>query len=335
MIREMMLYHTKRDGNPAEILSRSRQLLEFIANAAGGDNEYQSFIRKEIGQMFSRPNYGLFHDELEDNYHPVYFHEFLSHAARHGLQYLSEANYFDMRPDAPGTSAPAALAELGGDPLIREQYLDFVRCRRFRQTLLCHQEIALDRTVRPERLKAFVFASPARQVPLEAGSEKGAEEFHGPQDSKIKTAHPLVLQILRILIAAWPRSVPFPGLEVAASDSESACDILHALFGSGLIEVRTASPEFAITPGERPTASPLARMQAAASLPITTLRHTMISTNGAMENRLISLLDGTRTRADLFAELAPLVQSDKPASELEAELEISLNTLGRLCLLVA
>lgn len=335
MIREMMLFHNRGVQNPAEILSRSRQLLEYIASTAGGDDEYHSFIRKEVEQMFSRPDYGLFHDELEENYHPVHFHDFVAHANRHGLQYLSEANYFDMRPEALGTSVSPVLAELGGDPIVREQYLDFARCRRFRQTLLCHQEIALDRPVRAERLKAFHFASPARKVVTEGDQDQGAEEFHGPQDSKIKTAHPLVLQILHGLIAAWPRAVRFEDLPGVASDPAAACDILHALFGSGLVEVRTASPELAVTPGVRPVASPLARMQAARSTPITTLRHTVLTTNGAMENRLISLLDGTRTRGDLVDELAPLLQTGKSISELEAELDVSLNTLGRLCLLVA
>ena len=41
--------------------------------------------------------------------------------------------------------ARSVLSQL--DPITREQYLDFVRCRRFRQTLLCRAGVALDRAI--------------------------------------------------------------------------------------------------------------------------------------------------------------------------------------------
>ena len=40
------------------------------------------------------------------------------------------------------------------EPLVREQYLDFAKCRRFRQTLLCH-EASGDRSVGRETIAGF------------------------------------------------------------------------------------------------------------------------------------------------------------------------------------
>jgi SAM-dependent methyltransferase len=340
MMREMMLFHTRGVEDPSQVLTRARQLLEFISTASAKDPEYQSFVNQEIEAQLGRPDYGLFHDELEDNNHPVYFHDFAAHAARCGLQYLAEANYFDMRPESAGAADSPVWNEVADDPILREQYLDFARCRRFRQTLLCHQHIPLDRTIQAGRLASLYFASPARRVQSAPGPDSradaaGAEEFHGPQKSKIKTAHPVVLSIVHQLVDAWPAAVPYSALSVGDAGSQTVFEILHALYSSGLIEIRTAPPHMTLVPGERPVASPLARLQASRGVPITTLRHTAIVTGGDVERRLISLLDGTRTRAALFAELAPLLITGKSEAELQIELETSLNTLGRLCLLTA
>ena len=35
----------------------------------------------------------LLHDDLGDEYHPAWFHEFADHSARHGLQYLGDAEF--------------------------------------------------------------------------------------------------------------------------------------------------------------------------------------------------------------------------------------------------
>jgi SAM-dependent methyltransferase len=331
MLRDMMKFHSRHTKDPARTLSRSRELLEFIAAAPGADDAYRSFMNHEIEAIFNRPDYGLFHDELEENYQPVYFHEFADHAARHGLQYLSEANYFDMQPDDRGLSEAPVFAELGDDPILRDQYIDFARCRVFRQSLLCHREIALDRTAPKERLTQLFLASPAGII----SSEDGEVDFRGPNNSRIKTAHPVVLHLMHALMDVWPRAISYRELVPEHADRNEVCEILHGLFGAGLIEARIASPNLATRPGERPLASPLARLQAAGNLPLTTLRHMTIVTGGGIENRLISLLDGTRTRVDLLAELMPLLNPQKTYPEHLSELDISLTALARLGLLIS
>jgi cyclopropane fatty-acyl-phospholipid synthase-like methyltransferase/methyltransferase-like protein len=337
MIRDMMRFHTSGVEAPDEILSRCRQLLQFVCFASGRDPDYQAFIQHETEQMFSRPSYGLFHDELEEHYHPVYFHEFAAHAARCGLQYLAEANYFDMTTDSVGGMDSPVFDEVAGDFLLREQYLDFARCRRFRQTLICHDDIPLKRDLQLDVFQDCYFASPAKKVAPSADEEleEGVEEFHGPKSSKVKTAHSVVLRIMHRLVDAWPAAIPFSGLSTSESERNSDLKVIHALYSSGLIEARTVPPTFAISASERPVASPLARWQAIRNVPITTLRHTTIVTSGDIERRLISLLDGTRTRVELYAELAPMLSTNKPEEELKAELETTLNTMGTLCILSA
>jgi hypothetical protein len=137
------------------------------------------------------------------------------------------------------------------------------------------------------------------------------------------------------LVDTWPLAVPYDRLPFVDADQKAVFEILHSLFASGLLEIRTSQPHMAVTPSERPSTSPLARMQAARGVPVTTLRHVSIGASGDVERRLISLLDGTRTRAQLVSEISPLLTTSKTASELESELETSLTTLGRLGLLTS
>ncbi|MGA7706070.1 MAG: hypothetical protein WB998_14395, partial [Solirubrobacteraceae bacterium] len=56
--------------------------------------------------------------------------------------------------------------------------------------------------------------------------------------------------------------------------------------------------------GERPTVSPLARAQRAAGLPaLSSLLHANVRLDGELEAGTLELLDGTRTLAEVAAEL--------------------------------
>ena len=99
----------------------------------------------------------LFHDDLAPINDPVWFREFAAHAQRHGLQYLGEA-------DSHKTFDPAMeqAAGVAADVIEREQYVDFLKLRRFRQTLLCREEIPLDRAIGPARMDEFLFSENKR-----------------------------------------------------------------------------------------------------------------------------------------------------------------------------
>ena len=75
------------------------------------------------------------------------------------------------------------------------------------------------------------------------------------------------------------------------------------------------APDLITTPSERPVASALARLQAADGTRVTTLRHRSVDVPDELGRRLIGLLDGTRDRAALAAELG------RPTDELERSLE--------------
>jgi hypothetical protein len=101
-------------------------------------------------------------------------------------------------------------------------------------------------------------------------------------------------------------------------------------YTSGFIELHGHRPAVTFTPGERPTASPLARREAAVGNHVTTLLHTTLRLDDEPSRKLIQLMDGTRDRAALAAGLAGLV----PADQLAVGVENSLAWLAKAGLLM-
>ena len=160
-LRDMLCFHTARLDDPGERIERARELLRFLIAGWPEGHGFGAIMRRYAERLFERSDETLFHDELADVNEPVYFHEFEAHAARHGLQYLAEADFFEMQTGVlPDEVAGELLAV--EDPVRREQYLDFLKGRMFRQTLLCRAELALDRSPRPLALEGLAVSSPAR-----------------------------------------------------------------------------------------------------------------------------------------------------------------------------
>ena len=87
----------------------------------------------------------------------------MERAARHGLQFLSEADYFEAQYFDYAAEVTEQLRQLGEqDVLAKEQYLDFLKGRSFRQTLLCRDSIKLHRSPDPERVRDFYISSEAK-----------------------------------------------------------------------------------------------------------------------------------------------------------------------------
>ncbi|MCU1258939.1 MAG: Methyltransferase, partial [Bryobacterales bacterium] len=117
--------------------------------------------------------------------------------------------------------------------------------------------------------------------------------------------HPVVIRVMERLIEAWPRALHFEELmeHVGGNHRTAQCEILLATFAAGLVQLHMWRPVFSTVPGERPVASPLARLQAESGSALTTLRHTSVEAKGRLERKLITLLDGTRDLAALRLEL--------------------------------
>ncbi|MDQ3906809.1 MAG: class I SAM-dependent methyltransferase [Acidobacteriota bacterium] len=157
MLREMMLFHVRGIEDPRQRIEQARALLKFLAESQTDEDHYARLLRAEFARVVKYPAEHLYHDDLAEINEHFYFTQFASDAARHGLQYVSEAYYHRTHHRWRPPGAPNPLADLDDTPILREQYGDFVNCCRFRMTLLCRDDVALERAQRPEQMRQFFF----------------------------------------------------------------------------------------------------------------------------------------------------------------------------------
>jgi SAM-dependent methyltransferase len=321
MVREMMLFHTEQFPEAVQKVAQARALLDFLIETAGDpDSAYGKILRQEAETLGRTSDAYLFHEHFEEVNIPVYFHEFAARAAAKGLQYLAEARPLPL-PSNLTPHATATLQRLTTDRIHGEQYLDFMRNRTLRCTLLCHEQVAL----KPPSARAVLgmqitgLGRPTTTaidlgpgVPLEFGTQQGV---------KVSLQSPLLKAALLGLATAWPAAVPFAevwdgahallarnGHSAAAAEAvpEALAGALLKCFLAEVVELHVHAARFAVAAGERPVASPLARLQAARSGRVTSLRHRNIELNG-FERQLLGLLDGSRDCAALLDGLVEAV----------------------------
>ena len=205
---------------------------------------------------------------------PVWLHAFVAHAARYGLRYLADADLRTMNAAGVDAEGRALLATL--DPVTREQYLDFVRLRRFRQSLLCRADAPI-RALDPHRLRAMhASADPSLVRAAEAG--KVADLARG-LDPAGAGGGP-VRALLDALLAAWPASIAVPALPVDGALPAPLESILIRAFVASIVVLHMRPPAVVAVAGERPRASALARHEAATQPHVTSQLHTRVQIAG-------------------------------------------------------
>jgi SAM-dependent methyltransferase len=325
-LRDMMEFHSAGIEHPRERAAKARELLHFVVAGAPPDWPMAAAIRVQAERLLPRDDYSLLHDDLSEFNDAVHFHEFVAHAGAHGLQYLAEAEFFEMQTGVMPEPVQQALLAVE-DPIVRDQYLDFLKARMFRQTLLCHADARVDRSPRAAAVERLAFSSAA--VAAAEPDADGRVVFQGPGGSTLTTDHPDVVAALRRAADCWPAALWVRDLD---GDRAALCDALLRGFAANVLQLHECPPRLSTSPGERPEASPLARLQAADGEMVTSLRHRSVRLEDELARRLVTLLDGTRDRAALAAALRP--HTELADAELDAALERGLGGLARLALLV-
>ncbi len=371
MTREMMLFHVRGNEDPRDCMNQGLSLLQFILSQYPSEEKtrqdiYGAIVLEQF-EMLARHRHReqIYHDHLAEHYRPAYFYQFAAHAAQHGLQYLAEASYSDMQDYRFPPAVRALLAQFDDEHIVqREQYLDFLRGRSFRQTLLCRNDVKLQRKLNAEQIKSFYFSSDIEIMPAQPDfSPHVVAAFEGPKGARLQTDFPLAKAALVILKEAWPQFLSWDELQTAAvarvmhSQSESVtadqlqalAEILLAAFGSGVIKLHSHRPAIQLTVTSHPVAYRLARWQAQHSEVVTSLLHASVILENELNQRLLQLLDGTRDHAALMTDLTAVMESRLPltlkdgqaindraalAQMISDTLEENLQSCARLALLV-
>jgi methyltransferase-like protein len=367
-LREMMLYHTRHETDGHARAEKARDLIGFLAHAVADErnqaygtfvDSYRELLDKQVQDGRPIVDAVILHDELAEWNEPVYFADFAASAERYGLQFLIES---DFPMSMPHNLSPEVFEALEGmcDTIVdTEQYMDFIRNRTFRRTLLCHKDVTLDRTLHSTLVHRMAIATAAQRLPV--GQDPAIAQYASPDGATFQTDDVVTATAFDYLTEVAPRSVPFAQLsevvaarlaprDLAAADlSRLAANLLKAFsYSVSLIELHSWVPPFVTAVSERPVASPCARYQARLSDRVANLRHERVLMD-PLARFLVPLLDGERSREDLAAILDDLVAQgvvhfgdeqpgesgpDAMASRVRQELASSLAWLARTGLLV-
>jgi methyltransferase-like protein/SAM-dependent methyltransferase len=327
-IREMLWYHTEQYADPTVRIRAARGLLAFLGKAApagAADGGYNSLIRHELALLLMTPDTYLLHEHLEEFNEPLYFHQFAGRAAAHALQYLGEAQVSAMVASRFGPEIERTLRAISPDLLHMEQYMDFLRNRMFRQTLLCHADLKPNHALKPEAVSGFYIASGAKAVSANPDVTSAApEEFKGEGALTLTTRDPLMKAAMLHLIERWPESVRFFDLLAAArqrlgiaaptpTDEEArqlATRLLHC-YTSNLVEFSLSPAQCVCVVSDRPVASAYARLRAQAGLKTTNLRLESIPLTPSSQ-LILQNLDGAHDRDALVAMLSDMIKAAPP-----------------------
>lgn len=351
MMRRMMSYHTGGEPHSEEKVSKGLDFLEFLSRAMGNRSVFGQIVEREYELIKKNPVGVVMHDELEEVNKPVYFHEFIEHAGRHELRFVSELEYFTTRDAGYSPAARDLLAGCAADRVTREQYIDFLRNRRFRQTLLCRREDTVSPEPQVENIKGLQITAAIRPLSTEIDlAPNRSVSFAGRKgDNRFELDHPLTKAALAYLGRIYPRSADFETIckkaremleaaEINGDPNSSGPDrrilgeVLLEIYGAGLVSFSTRDFGWTEEPGEKPLSGRLARWQIGKGFrEVINLRLENTRIDDELSRLLLLLADGTRTREELCAEVIKKAAGDgspaavdtkEPGVEIEEKLRL-------------
>ena len=337
-IRDFMLYHARQFADPKVQVQQARAVLDFIAQGAiNEDSPYARQLKADVEELRAQPDAYLYHEFLEDVNLPVYFHEFVAHAGRHGLQYLGESEFTAMLPQNFAAPVQETLRRIAPDLVRAEQFMDFLRNRPFRQTLLVHRDLALKRAVDWKPLQDMEIGSPARPATFPVDERSPAKvQFTTPRGVTVQLGSPITKAAFSLLALRWPQTIPFgelctaararlgvaptaaPDPAQAAQDAQTLGAELLQVAGAGMVELRMRRARFTLQVREQPAVWGIARGDAKEGTAVRNLRHETVMLD-EFNRHLVMLADGTRDRAAIVAALADLVASGALAINQEGK----------------
>ena len=307
MIRDMMLFHTHSIKEPNEKANQARALIAFLSEAATSEKDpYGIFLKNELEVLKKYPNSYIIHEMLEGVNEPCYFYEFNQRAFKHGLKYLGEADFQSMLKSNFPPKAIEVLKKIDKSIIATEQYMDFLRNRQFRQTLLCHESVEIKRNINPDLVKDFYIYTELKPESENINLEEGkAYTFTGRKDFKLILKNRLAKILFKYLSELSPRAVKFSKIidylnqscndngdkNLSEIDITALRDFIVQCYIKKAIDFNTVEIKLVNKISQYPVTSPLARFQAQSGLSVTNEHHASKKLDYVIQ-RIILLLDG-------------------------------------------
>ena len=346
MLRDALLWQTRELDDPAEKLAAAQAFLPvYAAGLKGLETLSATYLRHEIKRLqASHPSY-LFHEYLAEFNRSFLLTEFVADAETAGLRFVCEADLRHSYPETLGATAEQFLADRS-DRLHREQAIDFVLNRNFRQALLCRAD--LDTLDHPDinALPELAFLGnlqPPQKLDLRRSKSL---EFFTEDGERVAVHQPIARAAVVALHAAYPQSLTLEMIWDEAAklmqqhnlsvDSNMADGLLAELFSLAILGHLGLRPAESIESVQIDLQQDALRVNTLARISqkhgighIGTRHHATLELD-AFSERVIELLDGSRNYAQTAQQLLTDLQPGGVLHGLEGTEKADAKKLERL-----
>ena len=340
LIRDMMCFHVRNLEDPNKRIEQSRALLQFLSqNVDNESSAYGMLLKNELNLLNKQSDSYLFHEHLEAFNHPVYFHEFAELAWSHQLQYLGDANFSTMWSGNFKPEVAKTLERVAPDMLQREQYSDFLRNRTFRQSLLCHANVKINRNLTAEQFEEArvcgAFRQGENETEINLSPDVSVKFIENISGRTMETNDALLKAAIVHISNAFPGSISVDELfkfsqnslitdtiedvrRVEARRNDLVNHIIK-LFVSGLVEIKYSEDRFKKVIEQFPKVSSLTAYNAKNGNPVTNGRHELVALDD-LTRRICPMLNGETDAQTVFQNINEMIDS--------GELVINTGTKG-------
>lgn len=211
VLRDAMQFAGHAATGMAESIAEARTMLTLLNECATVDGRHTGSLAPIL--EYAR---GLSDDELVTEFlqDPAptasYFIEFANGVLQHGLMHIGDAEPQQEMPQTFGRNVAlfSSLKGLGQTAAVRQQYLDFAVGRRFRQSMLVHEDRGHQCLTSPDltRLESLRFAGMFRQHRPAPGQPLRRRTFSNQDGHSLVSEDRHVAAVIAALTAAWPAS---------------------------------------------------------------------------------------------------------------------------------
>ena len=317
-VRDLMLFHTQGHESPEVKIRHARGILSLMAESStGGHHNHLQVYASENQRVSGMLDDYVLHEFLEANNIPLYFHELVEAADTAGLRYLGDTDLSMMRRDDLPSPIGDQLAH-APDPIRAEQYIDFLRDRRFRKSVLCRKGQRVALRLDPKATRELYVSCPPPGDATYTTSATGTLTINW-QRFQVETDNPLIVQIVQTLVGISPSTrrldeltrdaAALLGVPLAEAMAQVTADpVFEELLLTRILRLNLLAQPYSSSVSDRPVAFAPARLLAQETDLVPNMRHQIVKLSSAGK-QVIRLLDGSRTLADAEQALLERVRS--------------------------
>ncbi len=306
MVREIIQQHAaNHPGEPLQMIREAKRFLADLTESVPESTGYGKLLREQFQSLCQSDEAYLFHEQFEAVNEPRYFHQFIREIGATNMQFVCESNFAFV----PSQSAGMQRRLVSMPMLEREQTIDYLCNRTFRQSLICRADSSATIGTEPNSdaindlyLSTEVSCFDTEDAPLSSILPEGEMRIANPDGATATLRGPATMAAMLRLSQLRPASESFTQLweHVLATvpdceDSNATRTVLREelLQLAQVAMVRFSAGPLPLTHGvsNQPQASRLARWQAERGDVVTSQLHQAIRLDEATRE-MIGLCDG-------------------------------------------